>query len=138
MSYPVLVGNGNALEPRSIAIVEDDRSVRLALRRVVRLHDFDVATYSSGEGFLASLQEARPACLLLDWNLPGIGGMEVLRHLQRAGMDIPTIVMTGFDRLGLREQCLAEGAAAFLTKPVGVSDLSAALEVLLDARRTLQ
>jgi FixJ family two-component response regulator len=119
-----------------IAIVDDDGSIRRALGRLVRAHGLSVATYSSGEAFLDGLQDAVPACVLLDLNLPGLAGLEVLRHLAFAGGAIPAIIMTGLDRAGLREQCLAAGAAAFLTKPIDGAQLVAEVEAALRTRTT--
>lgn len=116
----------------NIAIVDDDDSFRLALSRIVPAHDLQVTTYASGEAFLDALPEAVPACVLLDLNLPGVRGLEVMRQFALAGGAAPVIVMTGEARTGLRETCLAAGAAAFLTKPIGAKDLAKALACAID------
>ena len=120
------------MAPLLIAIVDDDDSFRLAMSRIVRAHDLEVRTYASGEAFLDTLPEVVPACVLLDLNLPGIGGLDVLRRLEDAGRAIPAIVMTGVVQTGLRETCLAAGAVAFLTKPIGAANFAKALGEALE------
>jgi len=113
--------------PPLIAIVDDDGSFRRALARLVETHGLDAATYPSAEAFLATLAQTAPSCVLLDLNLPGLGGMDVLRRLAQADHSVPSIAMTGSDRAGLRAECLTAGAAAFLTKPIGDEDFEQAL-----------
>jgi FixJ family two-component response regulator len=120
-------GEEERMAPPSIAIVDDDDSFRLALSRIVRSHNLEITTYASGEAFLDALPETVPSCVLLDLDLPGLGGLDVLHHLAEGGSAIPVIVMTGVVQTGLRETCLAAGAAAFLTKPIGAADFARAL-----------
>jgi FixJ family two-component response regulator len=119
-----------------IAIVDDDVGMRRALSRLVRAHGLNVATFASGEALLDALPKAALACVLLDLQLPGIDGLEVLRRLTFVGSRIPAIVMTGFDRVGLREQCLAAGAVEFLMKPTGDAEVARALTEALRKGRT--
>jgi FixJ family two-component response regulator len=101
-----------------VALVDDDASVRKALARLLSASSFDITTFCSGVDFLKSLKLSQPECLVVDLNMPGCSGLELQRHLMRAGINIPTIVITGCDEPGLRERCETAGAVAFMVKPL--------------------
>jgi FixJ family two-component response regulator len=106
-------------KPRThVAIVDDDAAVRKALGRLLRVSTFDTAIYGSAREFLASLNMRVPHCLLVDLHMPDMTGLELQRHLARARIDIPTIVITAHDEPGTRELCMSAGAKAYLVKPV--------------------
>jgi len=119
-----------------IAIIDDDSNFRQGLRRLLRAHGIETVLYPSGEAFLEALPSCPPACVMVDLNLPGQDGIGILRCLAAADAKIPTIAMTGFDRSGLREQCLAAGASAFLTKPIGSTEFERALSAAIDVHPT--
>jgi FixJ family two-component response regulator len=101
----------------SVAIVDDDLSVRKALARLLIANSFDPETYGSALEFLDSLKERTPECLVLDLHMPDYGGLELQHHLRRKGISIPTVIITAHNEIGLRERCTNAGAAAFLVKP---------------------
>jgi FixJ family two-component response regulator len=102
----------------SIAIVDDDTSVRLALGRLLAANSFDAHTYGSAQEFLKSLEVKKPACLVLDLHMPDYGGLELQHYLRRNGIKMPTVIITAHNEIGLRERCTNAGAAAFLVKPL--------------------
>jgi FixJ family two-component response regulator len=101
-----------------VAIVDDDASVRKALARLLSAYSFDIITYGSASDFLKALGVGQPQCLVLDLHMPDITGLDLQRHLLRAGISIPTIIITAYDEPGVRERCYTAGAAAFLVKPL--------------------
>jgi FixJ family two-component response regulator len=101
-----------------VAVVDDEASVRKALGRLLSAADFDVETFPSGPEFLISLAANRPDCLVLDLHMPGMTGLDVQRELTRAGDRLPIVIVTAYDGLESRSQCLAAGAAAYLVKPL--------------------
>jgi FixJ family two-component response regulator len=103
---------------RLVAIVDDDPGVCRALARLVRSMGFEAATYPSGEALLAASGTAPPDDVILDLHLPGLRGAELLATLKDRRIDARVVVMTGLDRPGARESCLAAGAVAYITKPV--------------------
>jgi FixJ family two-component response regulator len=107
----------------SIAIVDDDKPLGTALRRLLRASGLAAATYASGRAFLDSLESSRPDCLLLDLQMPGLDGLAVLRHLADAELHVPAIIITAHDEPEARAQCLAAGAVGFLCKPVAEAEL---------------
>lgn len=112
----------------SIWIVDDDPSVGPALRRMVRSFDIDCILCTSGEELLARIGAARPTFVLLDIHMPGTSGLEALRAMRARGIDVPTVMMTGVERDGTRETCLAAGAAEVLAKPVDAATITTLLD----------
>lgn len=102
----------------SIAVVDDDNSVRKALARLLTANSFDTQTYGSAQEFLDSLNVQQPECLVLDLHMPDYGGLELQHYLRRNGIKIPTVIITAHNEIGLRERCTNAGAAAFLVKPL--------------------
>jgi len=101
-----------------VAVVDDEESVRRALARVLSASQFEVDVFASGQEFLDSLRTRLPECVILDYQMPGLHGRDVQRQLAHAQIRVPIIVVTAHDQPALREQCLADGAVAYLTKPL--------------------
>jgi FixJ family two-component response regulator len=118
-----------------IAIVDDDPSVLKALARLLAVRAMQVKTYESARDFLASLHEGVPdefpECLIVDLQMPEMSGLELQHHLNRAGIWIPTIVITADREAEMREKCEAAGAETYLLKPLEDTSLLTAIE---DAR----
>ena len=117
---------------RWIAIVDDDPSVLRALTRLLRVRAFHAKTYGSAKEFLASLAVGLPDCLIVDLQMPEMNGLELLQHLARSDIQIPSIIITAHDDIGVRERCESAGAVAFLTKPLQDTTL---LSAIADAKR---
>src|SRR5262245_34536045 len=111
-----------------IAIVDDEPSVLKALRRFFRVRGIQAKTYASAEEFVASLPEGRPECAIVDLQLPGMTGLELLQHLKSRGIEIPSIIITARGDAGTRERCEAAGAVAFFSKPFENAALLAAID----------
>lgn len=101
-----------------IAVVDDEESVRKALVRLLRVSQMDVEGFASGQTFLASLAHRRPDCLVLDLHMAGLTGRDVQRQLAAQQIHIPVIIITAHDEPLLQEQCLNDGAVAYLRKPL--------------------
>jgi len=112
----------------SIAIVDDDPSVLKALARLLRTRAWHAKTYGSAREFTAALPDGIPECLILDLQMPGMGGLELHQRLTRAGIKIPTIFITANDCAEIRQRCEAAGTAAFLMKPMQGAAFFAAIE----------
>jgi FixJ family two-component response regulator len=119
--------------PIVVAIVDDDEAVRRALRRLVLSLSYHPIGFASGEGFLASLFDATPNCVLMDQHMPNLNGLDVLRRMRRDGRRVPVIIVTGFDQPGLRQKCLDAGASDYLVKPLEASALSSAIRLAMAA-----
>ena len=107
-------------------LVDDDDSLRRALARMLRLAGFEVEAFKSVEALTArGLPEH--ACLVLDVDLPGIGGIEFRRRLIDSGGDLPTIFITAVDRAEVSEPIAALKPEAVLYKPFNKKDLLEAI-----------
>lgn len=115
-----------------IAVVDDEESVRRALARMLSASQFETEVFASGAEFLDALRTRTPDCAILDYQMPGLNGRDVQRQLARAQIRLPIIVVTAHDQPALREQCLADGAVAYLTKPLQREQL---VGLILDAIR---
>jgi FixJ family two-component response regulator len=104
--------------PRHISIVDDDASIRGALKSLMRSVRFGVDAYRSAEEFLASERVNDTSCLILDVYLPGMNGFELQNHLKAGGRAIPIIFITAHSDDASRRRALEGGAIDFLSKPV--------------------
>ena len=114
-----------------VAIVDDEESVRKALSRLLRAAGFGVDTYASGADFLGSVQQRTPQCVVLDLRMPHVSGFDVLRALRHAEVAVPAVIVTGDDSADSRTQALADGARAYLRKPVDDAMLLDAIHTAL-------
>jgi FixJ family two-component response regulator len=110
-----------------IAVVDDNAPVRKALTRLLETSSYEVQTFSTAGELIAALPRWLPDCLIVDLQMPEMTGLELLQHLARVGITIPTIVITGHDEPGTGERCIAAGAAAYLLKPLRKDLLFAAI-----------
>jgi FixJ family two-component response regulator len=115
-----------------VLIVDDDESLRRALARTVRMAGFEVEAFQSAEALLAHGVPERDACLVLDVDLPGIGGIELKRALAEAGRDLPTIFITALEPAEVGDPLAALAPVAVLYKPF---DKEALLEAIGRAQR---
>ena len=110
-----------------ISIVDDDLSVRRALRRLVRSAGYTVETFASAREFLDSLPSGRAACLVLDIHLEGMSGFELQERMAADPAPIPVIFITAQDDVATRERARQTGASAYLRKPFDEQVLLAAI-----------
>jgi FixJ family two-component response regulator len=108
----------------SVAVIDDDKAVRKAVERLLRSAGLGAQTFSSAAEFLASLPDFLPSCVVLDLHMPGWSGFSLMETLQRR---FPIVVITGHDSPEAQTRAMAGGAAAYLTKPVGDTDLLEAI-----------
>lgn len=103
-----------------IAVVDDDLSVCRAVKRLIRSAGMEADTFTSGQEFI-DLLEGMPRlevdCLVLDVQMPGMGGLDVQRRLETKEPHIPVIFITAHDDSDVRQRAMAAGAVAFLRKP---------------------
>jgi two-component system, OmpR family, response regulator MprA len=114
-----------------VLIVDDDRSLRDALRRTLILAGYDTLLAVDGEEALGQLAAAEPDAVVLDIGLPGVDGLEVCRRLRAAGDRTPILMLTARDAVEDRIDGLDAGADDYLVKPFDVGELKARLRALL-------
>ncbi len=116
-----------------MAIVDDEESVGRAIRRLLKSAGIDAVAFASGEAFLKALHATppyEPACVILDFQMPGLTGLDVQQRLSGSGL--PVIIITAHDEPRVREQARAGGALAYLCKPFDELDLIDAVRSVLD------
>ena len=118
-------------EANTVYVVEDDRSLRNAVRRLLSSAQYRVLTFASAEEFYLSDYTSSPGCLLLDIRLPGISGFELQERLIASGVQMPVIFITGQDRAGMEEHAIRLGATAYLRKPVDEQTLLGAIHLAM-------
>ena len=116
---------------RQISIVDDDDSVREALRGLLRSAGFAVQAFASAKDFLDSPYLTRTSCLILDINMPMMTGLDLYRHLASSGRNIPTILITATPDDAHRRRALAGCVVCYLGKPCGDDRLLACVRTAL-------
>lgn len=101
-----------------VLVVDDDAASRRLLEVRLRPLECDVATVGNGEQALSAIRKDLPDLVLLDLQMPKMGGIEVLRALRKEGVDVPTIVITAHGSIETAVEAMKEGACDFITKPV--------------------
>jgi DNA-binding NtrC family response regulator len=104
-----------------VLIVDDDPASRRLLEVRLRPLECDVATAGNGEQGLSAIRKDLPDLVLLDLQMPKMGGIEVLRALRKEGIDVPTIVITAHGSIATAVEAMKEGAHDFITKPIDAS-----------------
>jgi DNA-binding response OmpR family regulator len=117
-----------------ILVVDDDRAVRDALRRALTLGGYEVQVAEGGEAGLAQVAAGQPDAMVLDVMMPDLSGIEVCRHLRRAGDRLPILMLTARDAISDRVEGLDAGADDYLVKPFERQELLARLRALLRRR----
>jgi two-component system, OmpR family, phosphate regulon response regulator PhoB len=119
-----------------VGVVEDSEDLAILLDYNLRAAGYTVQLMSRGDEAEASLNEQRPDILILDWMLPGLSGVELLRRLRRraATRDLPIIVLTAQTGESDVIRALETGADDFVPKPFSVQELLARVEALLRRR----
>ena len=118
-----------------VFVVDDDASVRNALKSLIRSVGLQVELFGSAQEFLQSKRPNVPSCLILDIRLPGISGLDFQRKLAEAGNSIPIIFITGHGDIPMSVRAMKGGAVEFLTKPFRDQDLLDAIHVALERDR---
>jgi FixJ family two-component response regulator len=101
-----------------IHVVDDDKSFRTALSRLLKASGYEVADYDSAACFLRSIEHSSPGCILLDVQMPTLGGLQLQEELAKLSHAWPIIFLTGHGDIPTSVLAIKAGAEDFLTKPV--------------------
>jgi FixJ family two-component response regulator len=102
---------------RAVFVLDDDRSVRTGLQRLIQAHGFEAKLFDSIQAFDRGANLDDATCLVLDINLNGSSGIEFRRRLTAGGHSVPVIFITASDEDAIRRDALDAGCIAYLTKP---------------------
>jgi len=101
---------------KRVLIVDDEPELTEVVREYLQDH-FEVVVANNGPAALASFRQRRPDVVFLDINMPGPSGVEVLKELRRADPTLPVIMVTVNTEAAVLQECLREGAFAYVPKP---------------------
>jgi CheY-like chemotaxis protein len=118
-----------------ILLVDDDLHIRSLGRELLESLGYGVETAESGEEVLEKFYQGRPRDLvILDYHLPGISGLEVVKKLKAVSPETEVLMASGFFSNQEKEALTAEGARGFLDKPFRLKELKSRLEEVLEER----
>jgi FixJ family two-component response regulator len=120
---------------RIISIIDDDESMRCAVKSLVTSLGFDACTFASAEKFLQSPHLDDTSCLITDLQMPGLSGVELQKSLLAQGRRIPIIFMTAFPEERMRARAIETGALGFLSKPFDSQTLINLIDKAVEAGR---
>jgi FixJ family two-component response regulator len=122
-------------QPPIVFVVDDDASIRDALKSLIRSVGLRVELFGSPREFLQGKRPDAPSCLVLDVRMPGESGLDLQRELAEANIHIPIIFITGHGDIPMSVRAMKAGAVEFLTKPFRDQDLLDAIRVALERDR---
>jgi two-component system, NtrC family, response regulator AtoC len=119
----------------AILIIEDETILGKNVKTYLERHGFEARVSQSAEAGLAALDEFSPDIVLLDYNLPGMNGLELLGELKRRDPGANVVMLTGHGSVQIAVEAMKLGAADFLGKPIALDELKLVLERVLSQRR---
>ena len=124
-------------EPITLLVVDDEDAIRNALRKFLIQQGYEVATAATGEEALAVLQRQRVTGILLDVNLPGINGVELVPQIMEIEPSVAILMLTAVNDATSAALCMQRGAFDYLIKPIDLGHLGRAIHHALQRRHTL-
>jgi FixJ family two-component response regulator len=118
-----------------VFVVDDDGSMREAIRSLIASVGLRVETFATPKEFLSRPRTAAPSCVVLDVRLPGLSGLDLQRELVRTGDAIPIVFITAHGDVAMSVQAMKAGAVEFLTKPFRDQQLLDAIQQAIDRDR---
>ena len=110
-----------------ILVVDDDRSLRDALRRALSLEGYEIDLAEGGQQALTRIAAVKPDAVVLDVGMPRMDGLKVCRRLRSAGNRVPVLILTARESVEDRIDGLDAGANDYLAKPFDLGELKARL-----------
>lgn len=118
-----------------VFVIDDDRSLREAIKSLIRSVGMQVETFASAQEFLTSSRPDAPACLVLDVRMPGLSGLDLQRQLAKVEIPVPIIFITAHADIPMSVRAMKAGAVEFLTKPFRDQDLLDAITQAIEHDR---
>jgi two-component system, LuxR family, response regulator FixJ len=120
---------------RIVHVVDDDAAVRRALVRLLRSEGLEAVTYETAQAVLNAAPSLSSGCILLDLQMPGMDGLELLDRLGELGIELPVIVVTGHGDVPTAVRAMKAGAVDFIEKPIDETQLFAAIDAALAEKK---
>ena len=119
-----------SLQPR-VLVADDDENILLLLQMELEAEGFVVNAFSDGSSAMSLLRDSPPDLALLDWNMPGMTGLDICRRLRDTGVFLPVIMITARDEMDDRVAALESGADDFISKPFNIREVLARVHALM-------
>jgi FixJ family two-component response regulator len=103
--------------PKLVLVVEDDDGMREAIDQLLSVAGFTTMLYGSAEAMLSDDAIQHPLCLVSDMHLPAMSGLDLVKELNRRGVQIPAIIVTAYESAAIRQEAARLGVSGFLVKP---------------------
>ena len=123
--------------PVTLLVVDDEEAIRKSMRKYLALQGYEVATAASGEEALAVLERQKVTGMLLDVNLPGVNGVDLVPRILELEPSLAILMLTAVNDATSAALCMQRGALDYLIKPVDLPRLRRAIESALQRRHTL-
>src|SRR5690606_2255389 len=136
MCYAML-GGRICLDKQKVLIVDDQNGIRLLLMEVFNSEGYHTTQASSGKVALEIVRSERPDLVLLDMKIPGMDGLEILKHIKAIDPTITVIMMTAYGELDMINQAAELGAVKHFTKPFDIDELRIEVNYQLKTRSKL-
>lgn len=117
-----------------ILVVDDDVHVRMMLEAILESEGYSVVLAQSGPEALAMMKEEQPSLVLLDYMMPGMNGLDVLREIKKTHGQTKVIIVTGHGNEKLSIEMLKSGAADYIQKPFAMDQLLSSIKRVLSVR----
>lgn len=117
------IGGRNSLEKQRVLIVDDQNGIRLLLQEVFSSEGYVTQQASNGKIALELVRNNRPDLVLLDMKIPGMDGLEILKHIKSIDSSIKVIMMTAYGELDMIKRATDLGAVKHFTKPFDIDEL---------------
>jgi two-component system response regulator FixJ len=118
-------------EARVVYVIDDEKPIRDSVTFLLELRDLCVESFSSADEFIGALPSLTPGCVLTDVRMPGMDGLNLLRHMKEHNLTWPVVVMTAHGEVPLAVRALKTGASDFIEKPfTGEALCNAVMEAL--------
>lgn len=111
-----------------VFLVDDEQEVRATLSRALEMRGLSVVAYESAEAFLQTYTADTPGCLVLDYGMPGMNGLELQKEMTRLGISLPIVFISGHGGVPESVQAMKGGAMDFIPKPFRQGALIEAIE----------
>jgi len=115
-----------------VFVIDDDEAVRKSLKRLLRAADYETEVFNSAADYLARPPHARPSCVIVDVQMPGLNGIELQEALIKRRREEQLIFITGHGNIPMCAQAMKAGAVDFLPKPFKSRELLKCVEQALD------
>lgn len=119
----------------TVYIIDDDSAARDSLAFLLKSAKFTVQSFESADLFAASLTSLETGCVVTDIRMPGMSGIELLKHIRKLTNPMPVIVITGHGDIPLAVEAMKQGAADFLEKPFDGEVIIASVKAALDQQQ---